>query len=153
MVIEFSNLVIRDRWVSGPLQTCFPTSPLGSGPLACATSARAGTWGCNRSSEIAQTWYVGKYGQQDHFRNVPNISFWVQSHWQVQHMPVEVHGDELDVWSLLKFEVKKKAKKSLPKQPIWPILSASIPFLPNIIISQYRKIIYVTTTTFGKFLA
>ena len=44
-------------------------------------------------AKIAKTWCVGKGGHQDCYGHVPHKLLWVQGHWKVQHLPVQVHGD------------------------------------------------------------
>ena len=95
----------REGWATGPPRTSPPPSPLGSGSLESATSASGGTWGWSRWSLSAQTWCVVKGEQQDQPEQVPHHLLWVQSHWQVHHLPVEGHGNGLDGHTVLKLGV------------------------------------------------
>ena len=39
---------------------------------------------------------VGKGGHQDCYEHVPHQLLCVQGHWQMQHLPVQVHGEGQD---------------------------------------------------------
>ena len=62
-------------------------------------------WDVLDDHRVLKTRCEGKGGEEGHCRHVPHYLLWVQGHWHVQHLPVQVHGDTLDGHRVLKLGV------------------------------------------------